>query len=99
MQNTVDELREQIEQLRLDLDRLSRELAEVRVELVLVGILASSPCPSTMKRDHSIVDCCDLGENSHAEANAPSEFSGSYLFKTFPNRERQVYRFASAPSP
>jgi hypothetical protein len=96
MQNTVNKLRAQIEQLRLNLNRLSRELAEVRVELVPVEIFASSPSPSTMKRDHSIVDCCDLGENCHAEANAPSEFSGSYLFKAFPNRERQVYRFASA---
>src|SRR5262249_12437127 len=99
--DTVDELRAQIEQLRSNLDSLARELADVRVELVLVEILASSPSPSTMKRtsspDLSILDCCGLGENCPAEANAPSE--GSYLFKTFPNRDRQAYRFASARSP
>jgi len=98
MQKTVDELRAQLAQIRLGLDRLKRELAEARVELVrqnLIDVLESSPSPSAMKRDPSILDCCGLGENCRAEANAPSEFSGSYLFKTFPNRDRQeIYRFA-----
>jgi hypothetical protein len=49
----IDELRAQIEQLRFNLERWSREVTIARVELVIVEVLTNSPPPATSNAFHS----------------------------------------------